>query len=52
VGISKKPREIRMGKGKGGVSFWACGIKRGQILYEVSGVNNQKSIDGSFILSC
>ena len=39
LSVSKKPLEVRMGKGKGGVSFWGSRIKRGQILYEIDGVN-------------
>ena len=39
LSVSKKPLEVRMGKGKGGVSFWGSRIKRGQILYEIDGVD-------------
>ena len=34
--ISKKPTEIRMGKGKGNVSSWVCRIKPGTVLFEIS----------------
>jgi large subunit ribosomal protein L16 len=34
--VSAKPKEVRMGKGKGAVSFWACSVKPGKILYEVN----------------
>ena len=37
--ITKKPNEVRMGKGKGNVSFWVCNVKPGKILYELSGTN-------------
>lgn len=37
--ITRKPTEVRMGKGKGTVKFWVCVIKPGKILYEVSGKN-------------
>ena len=37
--ITKKPLESRMGKGKGNFSHWVCTIKKGQILYELDGVN-------------
>jgi large subunit ribosomal protein L16 len=43
--VSSTPLKVRMGKGKGGVSYWACSVKKGQILYEVSGVSSQKAID-------
>jgi large subunit ribosomal protein L16 len=44
--ITSKPTENRMGKGKGSVSFWVSKIKKGQILYEISGVSfeNAKKI--------
>lgn len=35
IGISKKPREIRMGKGKGAVDHWICKIKAGALLCEM-----------------
>jgi large subunit ribosomal protein L16 len=39
VPISKKPAEVRMGKGKGSVEFWACRVQPGRIMFEVDGVN-------------
>ncbi len=36
--ITAKPTEVRMGKGKGAVDSWACPIKPGQILYELTGL--------------
>ncbi|MDF2182689.1 50S ribosomal protein L16 [Neptuniibacter sp. CAU 1671] len=36
--ISKKPLEVRMGKGKGAVEYWVAQIKPGKILFEMSGV--------------
>ncbi len=38
VPISKKPIEVRMGKGKGTPEFWACKVKPGRIMFEVDGV--------------
>ncbi len=35
--ITKKPAETRMGKGKGNPEFWVCPVKRGRILFEISG---------------
>jgi len=35
--ITKKPAEVRMGKGKGNVSFWVCNINPGRILFEIAG---------------
>ena len=39
LGITAKPAEVRMGKGKGAHSHWTCQIKPGQILYEMDGVS-------------
>ena len=36
--IAKKPLEVRMGKGKGAVEYWAAVVKPGRILFEVGGV--------------
>ncbi len=39
--ITRKPAEVRMGKGKGNLEFWAAVIKPGRILFEVDGVSEQ-----------
>ena len=36
--ITKKPLEVRMGKGKGAVEYWAAVVKPGKIMFEVGGV--------------
>ncbi|RSK42090.1 MULTISPECIES: 50S ribosomal protein L16 [Mangrovimonas] len=36
--ITKKPLEVRMGKGKGAVEYWAAVVKPGRMLFEVGGV--------------
>ncbi|MBX9608182.1 MAG: 50S ribosomal protein L16 [Gammaproteobacteria bacterium] len=36
--ISKKPLEVRQGKGKGNVEYWVAQIKPGTVLYEMEGV--------------
>ncbi|MBI1341132.1 50S ribosomal protein L16 [bacterium] len=38
VPVSKKPVEVRMGKGKGSPEFWAVRIKPGRIMFEIDGV--------------
>ena len=38
VPVSKKPAEVRQGKGKGAVEFWAAKVKPGKILFEIDGV--------------
>lgn len=40
VPISKKPTEVRMGKGKGTPEFWAAKVKPGRIMFEIDGVND------------
>jgi large subunit ribosomal protein L16 len=37
--ITKKPLEVRMGKGKGAVEYWAAVVKPGRIVFEVGGVS-------------
>lgn len=36
--VTKKPLEVRMGKGKGAVEYWVAQVKPGKVLYEVEGV--------------
>jgi large subunit ribosomal protein L16 len=38
VPVTKKPTEVRMGKGKGSVEFWAAKVKPGRIMFEIDGV--------------
>jgi len=37
--ITKKPAEVRMGKGKGAPEFWAANLKPGMIMFEIGGVD-------------
>ena len=39
--ISKKPVEVRMGKGKGNVEYWVAPIQPGRVLYEIQGVSEE-----------
>lgn len=39
--VSKKPAETRMGKGKGAPEFWVSVVKRGRVMCEVSGLDEQ-----------
>ena len=39
--VTKKPAEVRMGKGKGEVDRWVCVVKRGKIMFELSGVSKE-----------
>src|ERR1700709_2460812 len=38
VPVTKKPAEVRQGKGKGAIEYWAAKVKPGRILFELDGV--------------
>ncbi|HLK23544.1 MAG TPA: 50S ribosomal protein L16, partial [Caulobacteraceae bacterium] len=39
--VSDKPAEVRMGKGKGAIEYWAARVAPGRIMFEVDGVSDQ-----------
>ena len=39
VPVTRKPAEVRQGKGKGSVELWVCRVKPGRVLFEVDGVS-------------
>ena len=39
--VSKKPLEVRMGKGKGNVEYWVAQIQPGRVLYEIEGITEE-----------
>jgi large subunit ribosomal protein L16 len=41
--VTKKPLEVRMGSGKGGVEFWVAVVKPGRVLFEISGVTETEA---------
>ncbi|MGN6551722.1 MAG: 50S ribosomal protein L16 [Pararhizobium sp.] len=41
VPVTSKPTEVRMGKGKGSVDFWAAKVKPGRIMFEIDGVSEE-----------
>jgi large subunit ribosomal protein L16 len=41
--ISKKPVEVRMGKGKGNVEYWVAPIQPGRVMYEIQGVSEDQA---------
>ncbi len=41
VPVSKKPAEVRQGKGKGSVEYWVARIKPGRVMYEMAGVKEE-----------
>lgn len=43
--ITKKPLEVRQGKGKGGVEYWVALIQPGRVLYEIEGVSEELARD-------
>jgi large subunit ribosomal protein L16 len=43
--MTKKPAEVRMGKGKGAPEFWAAPVEPGRILFEAEGVSLETAMD-------
>ena len=41
VPVSAKPVEVRMGKGKGAIDYWAAKVKPGRIMFEIDGVSEE-----------
>ena len=41
--VSKKPAEVRMGKGKGALDHWIAVVKPGRILFEITGVSEERA---------
>lgn len=39
--VTKKPAEVRMGKGKGAPEFWVAVVKPGRVMFEISGVDEE-----------
>ncbi len=39
--VSKKPTEVRMGKGKGSPEYWVAKVKPGRIMFEIDGVPDE-----------
>ena len=51
IPVSKKPTEVRMGKGKGSPEVWVCRVKPGRILFEVDGVSEDVARIALYIAS-
>jgi len=49
--ITKKPAEVRMGKGKGATEGWVAVVKPGKVLYEIKGVPEDKAKEALRIAS-
>lgn len=43
--ITKKPAEVRMGKGKGNVEAWVAVVKPGRVMFEVGGVEEEVALE-------
>lgn len=43
--VSKKPTEVRMGKGKGSVEYWAARVKPGRVMFEIDGVTESVAVE-------
>ena len=43
--LTKKPAEVRMGKGKGSVELWVAEVKTGRLMYEVTGVEEKVAVE-------
>lgn len=43
--VSKKPAEVRMGKGKGNPEFWVAVVKPGRVLFELEGVSAEVALE-------
>ena len=41
VPVTSKPTEVRMGKGKGAIDYWACRVKPGRVMFELDGVSEE-----------
>jgi large subunit ribosomal protein L16 len=41
--VTKKPLEVRMGKGKGSVELWVAPVKPGKVLFEIAGVSEDQA---------
>jgi large subunit ribosomal protein L16 len=42
--LTKKPAEVRMGKGKGSPELWVAEVRRGRVLYEINGVAEEVAL--------
>jgi large subunit ribosomal protein L16 len=41
IPVTSKPTEVRMGKGKGSLSYWAAPIKPGKLIFEIDGISKE-----------
>ena len=43
--VTKKPADVRMGKGKGGVEYYVSRVKPGKILFELSSITKEQAVE-------
>ena len=43
--ITRKPADVRMGKGKGNVEYWTAAVKRGRVMFEIAGVPRETAVE-------
>lgn len=51
IAVSRKPAEVRMGKGKGANAFWMCRVQAGHILFEMDGVSHELAKHASTLIA-
>lgn len=44
VPVTKKPLQVRMGKGKGAVEYWVCRVNPGRIMFELDGIKPEMAV--------
>ena len=49
--ITKKPLEVRQGKGKGNVEYWVAQVQPGRMLYEIAGVTEEVAREAFMLAS-
>ena len=47
--VTKKPTDVRMGKGKGSVEYWVARVRPGTIMFEIIGVDNEFVVNSALI---
>mmetsp|Transcript_55091 Transcript_55091/g.175249 ORF Transcript_55091/g.175249 Transcript_55091/m.175249 type:complete len:136 (+) Transcript_55091:360-767(+) len=51
IAVSKKPIEVRMGKGKGAIDHWVCRVQKGTILFELTGISVSLARQAALLIS-
>ena len=51
IAVSKKPLEVRMGKGKGNPEYWMTRVQAGQILFEMDGISPELARKATTLVS-